>query len=134
MWTHRRRRTPPAWLSRRHRCRATRSESACLDALRTSAMTRCRNIARTDVLLGIASELECQPQLNAAQFSQDLCSEAARAAFTTDFGECRRREVGRFPTFLIEGPRPSRVVVGYRPIELFVDVLRATGLRNRTSQ
>ena len=98
-----------------------------LDAARTAVMIHRRNIARADVLLAIAKELAVDGLLDFRRFAADLYGHAARTAFADDLRECRRQDVGRFPTFVMKGPHGRRLVVGYRPFELFVEALRAVG-------
>jgi putative protein-disulfide isomerase len=103
-------------------------EARYLQAVRAAVMTQRRNVARTDVLLGIAEEIADGGGFDPRQFAEDLRGEPARTAFAADLRECQSRQVGRFPSFVLRGPVCSRIVVGYRPFDLFLQVLHAAGM------
>ena len=87
-----------------------------LRRIREAVMLECRNIARREVLLELASELADAGQLDPEQFGRDLGSEAALWSFRDDVKEARYRGIGRFPSLVIHAARgPSRLLVGFRP-------------------
>ncbi len=95
------------------------AEERYLRAARSAALTRRPNIARGAVLLQLADELASDSPFDVDRFANDLQSPAVAAAFADDLRECRAQQIGRFPTFIVTGPRCSRLVVGYRPYDLF---------------
>jgi predicted DsbA family dithiol-disulfide isomerase len=104
-------------------------EEQYLSLVRNAVMTRRWNVARTSVLLQLAGELAAiDGRFDARRFERDLHGTAVRVAFAEDIRECRIRNVGRFPTFIVHGPRCSRTAVGYRPYDVFLEVLSAVGL------
>jgi len=95
-----------------------------LSRAREAVMRERRNIARTEVLLELADELETGEALpfDAQLFRTDLDSEVAREAFRDDLKETRYREVGRFPTLILRANGGRGILLaGYRPF----DVLRS---------
>jgi len=104
------------------------AEERCLLAARTAVMTRRLNVSRGEVLLQLATELGAEGAFDVNQFARDLQSPAVASAFAADLRECRAQQVGRFPTLIVRGPKGSRIVVGYRPYELLLQVLEAVGL------
>jgi len=103
------------------------AEDHYLRAARVAFMTRRLNIARSGTLLQIAAELADEIGFNADQFRHDLASAQVAESFAADLRQCRVHQVGRFPTFIVSGPHCSRLVVGYRPFDMFVRVLEAVG-------
>lgn len=85
-----------------------------LRRLREAAMQERRNIARRDVLDAVAAEAG----LDVERFRQDFDGEPARDAFRADLKEARYRDIGRFPTLVLQRPGERGVIlVGYRPYE-----------------
>ena len=99
-----------------------------LEAAREAVMTRRLNVARAAVLIALAKELETAGVLDAERFAADLTGVEAAEAFAGDLREVRARGIGRFPSFVVAGPLATRLVVGYRPFELFLQVLEAAGI------
>ena len=99
-----------------------------LRRLREAAMMRRRNIARREVLLEIADDLaERGPdEFDTARFEADLDGRAAREAFREDLKLARYREIGRYPTLLLQRPGEDAglLMVGYRPYEVLRSALR----------
>jgi predicted DsbA family dithiol-disulfide isomerase len=73
--------------------------------LREAVMLKCRNIARTAVLLELASDLSgTDPSFDPFLFRQDLLSGKGLEAFKTDWQETKYRGITRFPTFVLKSP------------------------------
>jgi len=103
------------------------AEEAYLVTVRAAVMTRRLNVARRAVLIQLARELAEQARFDAEQFARDLTGAGARERFASDLRDCRVHDIGRFPTFVVRGAHASRIVVGYRPLDVFKQVLAATG-------
>jgi predicted DsbA family dithiol-disulfide isomerase len=101
---------------------------AYLARAREAAMTRRLNIARREVLLQIAAELQIEhPRaFDAARFAVDLETDAALDAFRSDLQEARMHRIGRFPSIVVHGPAGSRIAVGYRPAHAIERMIDAT--------
>jgi predicted DsbA family dithiol-disulfide isomerase len=113
-------------------CQGEGAEERYLRAVRAAAMTRRLNTSRTEVLLELAGELEAAGAFDAERFRTDLVATAARSAFADDLRFVRLHEIGRYPAFIVCGSAGSRLVVGYRPYDMFEKVLLAVGLRSPT--
>jgi predicted DsbA family dithiol-disulfide isomerase len=97
-----------------------------LRRVREAAMLRRRNVARRDVLLDVAASLAGGPgapvAFDAARFAADVGAPATLDALRADLREARDREIGRFPTLVLEpaAEEPGTrgvLLVGYRPYE-----------------
>jgi len=87
-----------------------------LRRVREAAMVGRRNIARAEVLLAIADELDDLGEFDADRFRDDLIGPGAASAFQEDLREIRYREIRRFPTLALRsGDGPAIAIVGYRP-------------------
>jgi putative protein-disulfide isomerase len=104
---------------------------AYLTLVREAVMTRRLNVARREVLTGLAGELAVmRPEsFDHQRFTTDLTSDAAVEAFAADLNQARLHRIGRFPTFVVHGPAGSRIAVGYRPIDAIETILEAVGAR-----
>lgn len=92
-----------------------------LNRVRRAVMQERRNISRSEVLLELADELDGKGvfPFDAHLFRSDLDSEAAREAFRDDLKETRYREVGRFPTLILQAKGGTGVLMaGYRPYHI----------------
>ena len=89
-----------------------------LRRLREALMIAGRNVARQDVLRGVALDLavERPDLLDVARFERDLAGPEARAALEEDVREARFRGVQRYPCLGLRrsGAAPSWIV-GWRP-------------------
>ncbi len=98
-----------------------------LSRLRLAVMAERQNIAREDVVLMLAEEVEAAhpADFDAARFAADFRGEEAKNAFREDLMETRFREIGRFPTltFRARGESRSIVLMGYRPFEVLEEAL-----------
>jgi predicted DsbA family dithiol-disulfide isomerase len=88
-----------------------------LRLLREAAMLRRRNIARRDVRVALAHELQAiLPSFDPGQFVADLDHPQVLEAFRSDIKEVRYRNISRFPTFILRPAAGAAVLlVGYRP-------------------
>lgn len=96
---------------------------AYLRRARRAVMAEGRNIAREEVLLGLAEDLEdSRPDLfDAERFRADLAGAEARAALEEDVRETRFWRVGRFPCLRLRRPGAEPAwVVGWRPWEALI--------------
>jgi predicted DsbA family dithiol-disulfide isomerase len=100
---------------------------AYLALAREAVMTRRRNIARLDVLSGLARELAAMrpDTFDADRFDADLGGDAAKQAFAGDLRQVRLLRIGRFPTFVVHGPGGRRIAVGYRPADVVESIIDA---------
>jgi protein-disulfide isomerase-like protein with CxxC motif len=94
-----------------------------LRLLREAVMLQRRNIARREVRTAIAAELGARLRgFDAARFAADLDNPAVLEAFRDDIKEVRYRNIGRFPTLIVQPAGGQAVMlVGFRPY----DALRA---------
>jgi len=86
---------------------------------REAVMTRRLNIARREVLLGLADELAIATGhvFEAERFEHDLERDEAIEAFRSDLQRTRFRRIGRFPTIVVHGGNGSRLAIGYRSVD-----------------
>lgn len=97
-----------------------------LRRLREAAMVGQRNIARAEVVLAIADEINDGNTFDAMRFRDDLIGPEAASAFQEDLREIRYREIRRFPTLALRtGDRPAIAIVGYRPFEELCGILES---------
>lgn len=97
-----------------------------LDRARQAVMRERRNIARPEVLLELAHELEAEGTVpfDARLFRTDLDSKVAREAFRDDLKETRYREVGRFPSLILHAKGGRGILLaGYRPYHVLRSAL-----------
>jgi len=98
------------------------------DALREGVMTKGMNVAKVDVLLRIAEEVEkAHPEkFDAHIFEKQLKSPLPIAALRKDMDEASAKQIARFPTLILEseGKRPV-MVTGYRPYEVLLEAMQA---------
>ena len=88
-----------------------------LARLRRAVMTERRNIARDEVLTAVAVEAA----LDLDAFTTALDDGSAVEAFRDDLRDSRYREIGRFPTLLLERDgRRGLLITGYRPLEVLL--------------
>lgn len=87
-----------------------------LGMVREAAMLQCKNVARTEVLMDLASELsESNATFDFDRFRDDL-NGAGPEAFKKDWKEVKYLGITRFPTLVFKIPgRPSVLLSGYRP-------------------
>jgi putative protein-disulfide isomerase len=103
------------------------AEELYLQHIRQAVMTRVQNIARTEVLLDLAKQVDQQfPEvLDLSRFETDLNSEASREAFRKDLEKVRYHQIGRFPTITLTRPgRQGILITGYRPYEVLTQALK----------
>lgn len=89
-----------------------------LRRVREAAMLERRNIARREVLLELAHDVDV-PGFSVSHFERALEDGSALEAFRQDVQECQRRGIGRFPTLTVRRPGATEgvILVGYRPYE-----------------
>lgn len=92
-----------------------------LRRLREAVMLERRNIAREEILLDLARELDAGHEsatLDAERFAHDLHRPETLDAFREDVKLATYRGIGRFPTLTLRHVRGVGVIiVGYRPYE-----------------
>ncbi len=102
-----------------------------LRRVREAVMLQRRNIARREVLLGVAEELAASADPSVAngnsfdvgKFTSDLGGQAIEA-FRGDVHATRFHGFGRFPTLVVTRPgQQGVVVVGYRPYEVMREII-----------
>jgi len=97
------------------------AEERYLYKLREEALVHSKNIAKKQVLLDAARELqdELGSSFNYDLFLQQLTSIAASNQFKNDLDQVRSYGISRFPSLLIriEGKKQSVVLTGNRPYE-----------------
>lgn len=96
-----------------------------LRRLREGVMLERKNIARRDVLLAIASDLEAEDiaqgrilldQMDAERFKRDLDAPDVQDTFRHDLQDAALLGIGRFPTLIIQRTDGHGIgLVGYRP-------------------
>jgi putative protein-disulfide isomerase len=98
-----------------------------LRAVRSAVMTQQRNVAREDVLLEVAREVEARRRdlFSAEGFRNDHRGRAARAALDDDVRETRYHRIGRFPCLRLARQGADPVwLVGWRPWDALIDAVR----------
>jgi len=80
-----------------------------------AVMTGCRNIARQQVLLDIAAELN--QLLDLERFRSDLLGDKAREDFRKDLQEAKFLHITRLPTIVFKGLRETSLISGYQTFE-----------------
>lgn len=90
--------------------------AAYLRLVREAVMLRCRNVARTEILMELASELaKTYAVFDTQIFRADLRGRGADA-FKKDWQETRYLGISRFPTLILKGPgRSPLLMCGYQP-------------------
>jgi predicted DsbA family dithiol-disulfide isomerase len=86
-----------------------------LGMVREAALLRCKNIARTEVLMDLALELaENDASFDLGRFRNDLNGMGAEA-FKKDWKEAKYLGINRFPTLVFKAPgRQSILLSGYQ--------------------
>jgi putative protein-disulfide isomerase len=112
------------------KCAARQSpeaEERYLFQLRKAVMMEGKNIAKKEVLTGLAAVLEAEmpAAFSAAQFCAQLGDDSTINAFRADLEERRSRNINRFPSLLISAGKHSKqlLVTGNRPYESLLDLL-----------
>jgi predicted DsbA family dithiol-disulfide isomerase len=100
---------------------------AYLKRMRRALFADSRNIARREVLAGIAAECQaaCPSRFDAARWESDFGAPEAQRAFRADMGEARMLGIGRFPTLVLSGRAGRRLLTGWRPYEALAGELLA---------
>lgn len=95
---------------------------AYLRRLREAVMVGGRNIAKREVLLELAEQLnrEGSTPFDAARFARDVEAGEALELFREDLKQARYFDVGRFPTLTLRGEGQGFIVVGYRPYDVLL--------------
>lgn len=97
--------------------------------LREAALVNSKNIARKEVLLEIACEVqkELKSSFNYDLFLKQLTSADIINQFKRDLELVRLHGISRFPSLLIrvEGKKQSVIVTGYRPYEAIMATIEA---------
>jgi putative protein-disulfide isomerase len=95
---------------------------------REAVMLEGRNIAKQDVLTGIAQTLSHHHPalLDFGRFLQDLTNnDNGINAFRTDLNEVQSRNISRFPTLIIRSVKKTAVILtGYRPYDVLLEAVR----------
>jgi putative protein-disulfide isomerase len=98
-----------------------------LRLLREAAMLQGRNIARRQVRVEIAAELQALlPSFDAERFAADLDNPVVLEAFRDDIKDARYRNIIRFPTLILRlDSGRGTILVGYRPYHALQTALAA---------
>lgn len=96
-----------------------------LRLLREAIMIEGKNIAKQNVLTGLAEKLSFQiPAFNASVFGANIKSDQPIEAFRADLNEVKQRNIDRFPTLIFRAKgRPSAIITGYRPYEVLTSLM-----------
>lgn len=96
-----------------------------LRLVREAVMIRNDNIAKKDILLGLAAGLtKTQPSFNAFTFQKDLLEGRGKDAFKADWQETKYLGITRLPTLLFRSEgQPARMLTGYQPYEVLKNAL-----------
>lgn len=112
------------------KCAEVQSQTAGVKYLRMAreaVMLHGKNIARQDVLTGIAQNLATNYPglLNLEKFLQDLTiNDNGINAFRTDLNEVHNRNISRFPTLIMQSANgPAIMITGYRPYPVLLDAM-----------
>ena len=105
---------------------STEAEESYLRLLREAVMLKGKNIARQEVLMAVARDLEKQDPsvFNSDQFEKDLNAGTGHQAFREDIKEVRYNNIVRFPTLTISRQGKGIVIVGFRPYEALLEAIR----------
>jgi predicted DsbA family dithiol-disulfide isomerase len=97
-----------------------------LRLLREAVMLHGFNIAKEEILINIAEDLEKQlPIFNSNAFKKDLKGDNGIEAFRKDLHELRYYEINRFPTLILRhANQPSVMIQGHRPYIVIIDALK----------
>ncbi|HYG40426.1 MAG TPA: DsbA family protein [Cytophagales bacterium] len=100
-----------------------------LRLLREAVMLNGLNIAKEEVLLRLANELESKSpfDFNAKIFVRDLQSGAGQKMFLEDLKDLRYHQIGRFPSLIIKNTDTNKavIIVGYRPYNVLLEAVFA---------
>ena len=99
-----------------------------LRMVREAVMLQGKNIARQDVLTGIAQHLAnnyCD-LIDMDRFLYDLTgSDNGIEAFRKDLNEVQSRNITRFPTLIMRSiNKPAIMITGYRPYPVLIDAIK----------
>jgi putative protein-disulfide isomerase len=95
-----------------------------LGLLREAVMVNAQNIAKTEVLQAIASELKnADETFDVDQFNNDLIHGGGSEAFKKDLQEVQSRGIDRFPTFIVRYQQQAIMLTGYRPYAALVEAI-----------
>lgn len=97
-----------------------------LRLLREAVMIQGDNIAKQDVLIRVAKELEREyPSFDLLLFEADLLSDKGIDAFRNDLQQVRYHNINRFPAFILRrSQQRSILITGYRPYNDLMDAIR----------
>lgn len=119
------------------KCAALQSpqaEEALLRSLREAVMMEEKNIARQEVILQVAREVESRlpTAFSYERFEQDLLRGAGYEPFRKDLQQVAYQKISRFPTLtLTRSGGTGVIIVGYRPYVVLLEALSvvAPGLK-----
>jgi putative protein-disulfide isomerase len=95
-----------------------------LRMLREAVMIRRQNIAKQEVLIDVAEEVQKHVDFSVDQFKNDLGSNEAIEAFRKDLQEIKYKNIERFPTLIFRRiGQPSAIITGYRSYETILQVM-----------
>jgi predicted DsbA family dithiol-disulfide isomerase len=99
-----------------------------LRMVREAVMLQGKNIARQDVLTGIAQHLanNYRDLIDMDKFLYDLTgSDNGIEAFRKDLNEVQSRNITRFPTLIMRSiDKPAIMITGYRPYRVLIDAIK----------
>lgn len=110
------------------KCAALQSaniERQYLYKVREAVMVRKMNIARDEVLLALAQELDrTDKNFDVQKFESDLRHGYGKSAFRSDLQKAAFHKIGRYPTLTITPPRGEAIImVGYRPYSALLEAV-----------
>lgn len=113
------------------KCAELQSEQAgvkYLRMVREAVMLHGKNIAKQDVLTGIARDLASNSPglIDTEKFLLDLTgNDNGIEAFRTDLNEVQTRNITRFPSLIMRSAsKPSIMITGYRPYPVLLDAIK----------
>lgn len=113
------------------KCAELQSQTAgvkYLRMVREAVMLHGKNIAKQDILTGIAEALANKHPslLDTQRFLQDLSvNDNGIDAFRKDLNEVQSRNISRFPTLIMRSSnKPSIMLTGYRPYPVLLDAMK----------
>ena len=98
-----------------------------LRMLREAVMLHEKNIAKQEVLLQVAEDLQStHPGLfDLNSFARDLSNDAGIEAFRPDWQEAQNRNITRTPTLIMRSAGAAAVILtGYRPYKILLEALK----------
>lgn len=96
-------------------------------SLRKAVMTQKQNIARKEIILTVAREVEKSYHiLNYEKFEIDFENNSGVSLFKTDLQKAKLADIGRFPTITMRRSKTDKgiIIVGYRPYQVLEEAFK----------